>query len=783
MNLYMSVVAGLFLAYIFGYIGSLLSPSVSVLDAAASMAADFKPLFRLNSKAIMGILLGLISGGIYYFYSTVHEQKTYSYKKNEVAGSARFMTKKEMAEYTKEFIEPNPADLKKPFPNLIMSQNFSRPVDSRKLMGNNNVLVVGAAGTGKSRFFIKPNILQMNSSYVITDPSGEMIYSMGNILKEFGYKIKIFNISDMEHSNCYNPLQYIRNEAGVNMLIDCFIKNTTKDGAKGDEFFTNAERLLYSACIYYLWQNCTDESRKNFGSIINMINSSAVDENNANAKSPLDELFDGLPQDCLAWKFYKAFKQAAGKTLKSIIISCVTRLQPFLTPQVANLTKVDNLELEKMGDELTALFIITPQADQTYSFLASMLYTQLFETLYFKGEEQKAMGGSERLKYPVRCLMDEFANIGEVPEFPSKLSTMRKYNISATVILQDISQIEAMYKEEWKTLVGNCSSIIFLGSAEPNTLKYFSEMLGKGTVVDRGRGISHGKMSGANQNFKNQARELRFADELGRMDSSECIVFTANMYPVLDKKYDYLNHPRYKETADYDNEKGFMYKGMAIYDNQKLSSINSILKAKSESCRITRQNKVTDSKKLNEGKLDLTKEESLEKFKLQKETEQKSFIHHAIVSETQLHDMKNYPVAFSLLESVPTHRVISIAKQNFINMNEQPLIVFSDTHAKIITGVGKSNTDDQLYVAMKNELTKEYKVVNGVCVIKINRNRLNEYKNKVLAFMSQHDEISMETQQKTNFYEIPIEKETEVTKEQIKMVEQPIIDEQDMDFV
>ena len=413
MNLYFGTVTGVLGAYLLGYAGSLMEslalPFLPSCGEVFSRLGQMQFGFHLNSSAIIGAAAGVGLGAAVYFLESINQERTSAYDQKKVAGSARFLSKKELAEYEKAYIQPDPEDLSKLFPNMIMINRFRRPMNSRMLIGNNNVLVVGGAGTGKSRFVVKPNILQLNASYVITDPSGEIIYSLGNVLKDYGYKIKILNISDMAHSNCYNPLHYIRDEAGVSMLIDCLIKNTTQDGSKGDEFFTNAERLLYSACIFYLTEFCRDESRKNFSSIVNMINASAVDEMNPNAKSPLDCLFEALPKDSLAWKFYSSFKQATGKTLKSIIISCITRLQPFMTPQVANLTRTDNMELEKIGEEKTALFLITPQADRTYSFLASMLYSQLFETLYYIGEQQKAAGGSEQLKVPVRCIMDEFA--------------------------------------------------------------------------------------------------------------------------------------------------------------------------------------------------------------------------------------------------------------------------------------------------------------------------------------------------------------------------------------
>lgn len=795
MNKYMATIVAIICIYVFGYIGSVFFESGNVFDAIGNVInriTSFQLFYQINIQSIIGMVTGILGGLIYYFFADLHDQRLSTYKLNEVAGSARFMTNKEIEEYTKENIEElspeEEKDIKIAIPSMIMSDKFRRPMNSRKLIGNNNVLVVGGAGTGKSRFFIKPNVLQMNASYVITDPSGEMIFSLGKVLQEGGYKIKIFNIADMTYSNCYNPLAYIRDEAGVNMLIDCFIKNTTADGAKNDEFFTNAEKLLYSACIFYLKDHCTDESKKNFSSVINMVNSSAVDENNPNAKSPLDILFDQLPKDSLAWKNYKAFKQAAGKTLKSIIISCVTRLRPFLTPQVASITQTDNLELEKMGDEKTALFIITPQADRTYAFLASMLYSQLFETLYYKCEQQKKQGGSEQLKIPVRCLMDEFANIGEVPKFPSLLATMRKYNISASIILQDISQIEAMYKEEWKTLVGNCSTIIFLGTQEPNTLKYFSDMLGKSTVKNSGRGINHGSKSSSSQNINNTARELRFADELGRMSSKKCIVFTQNMYPVEDLKYRYERHPRYTRTADYDNNRGYLYTKMPIYNNQALPGFGNLLKAKSEAARIRKENLVTDSKNLNEAKTTMSKEQAFDDLQFEEKIIQSAYLENITKSQEMLIKMKAFPVAISKLESIPTKQLIRIAQQNYMLLNEKPIIVFSDIHDKknLITGIALCN-DGILYDAINNDLTKYYKKIENFVLIKINKNRLEEFQDKIFEkVMYSKNNVDLSTEVNDACHKTNNMNEDSDTDDDSSILEepiQPIIEETDLDLI
>lgn len=596
MTIYISIIIGILAMYALSYVFCLqVSERISFFSAFGMFAEEIAKghlLFEINSGITKGLIGGILVGFGVYLFMCLDNQKNDHYDDKTVAGSGGFMSKKQLKKYAEEFISPDPPAIEGPVSssidgdkgkyseNMIMNDEFCRPINSRRLIGNNNILIVGGAGTGKSRFFIKPNVLQMNASYVITDPSGEMIYSLGKVLVDHGYKIKIFNISDMAHSNCYNPLEYIRDEAGVNMLIQCFITNTTQGEGGGDnQFFVDAEKLLYSACIFYLRDYCTDRTLNNFAGIMDMVNSSSVNEMDPNAASPIDRLFDKLPHSSLAWKYYKAFKQAAGKTLKSIIISCVTRLQPFMTPQVVNLTKRDELELDKIGKEKTALFIITPQADRTYSFLASMLYSQLFETLYYIGEQQKAAGKSEQMDIPVRCMMDEFANIGEVPEFPSKLATMRKYNISASIVLQDISQIEAMYEDNWKTLVGNCSTLIFLGTQEPNTLKYFSEMLGEQTVKQRSNGRSFGKQKSSTINNGPTKRAVMTPDELGRMPSDECIVFTQNRRPTRGKKYKYERHPYYSQTADANDENGFKYNTLSAYNNKSETGVSSIMKA------------------------------------------------------------------------------------------------------------------------------------------------------------------------------------------------------------
>lgn len=579
------------LMYLCGYAGGIMQDEHLETGQAMIMTMEristFHLFFPLNQLAFTGMLLAICIGAFVIFYMHNTALKNFSYNPDKLYGDAGFRGEEDRKQYDERYVDHGKyidPITKKPVetadPNMIASNDTKLSINDRKTFRNNNFLILGGAGTGKSRFVIKPNLLQENCSYVVTDPSGEIIVSCGKVLSDHGYKIKIFNLSNMGHSNTYNPFNYIRDEAGVLMVIDCLIKNTTRKNEKGDQFFTNSEKLLYSACIFYLIDFETDESRKNFSSVMDMINMSQVDENNPSSKSELDLMFEQIDQTSLAAKYYKAFKQAAGKTLKSIIISCVVRLQSFMTPQVTRLTGSDNINLASIGDEKTILFIITPQADRTFAFLASMLYSQLFETLYHKGETQKLKTGSERLTYHVRCLMDEFANIGEIPEFPSKLSTMRKYNISATIVLQDNSQLQSMYKDEWRTIMANCDSTIFLGNAEPDTLKYFCEKLGNETVTAQSRGRSYGSKSGSSQNYQQVKRETLTAEEIGRLPNDECLVFLRGERPARDKKFKYETHKNYDLTGDAHSENNYAYDSMLIYDNQSLKGFSSIAAAK-----------------------------------------------------------------------------------------------------------------------------------------------------------------------------------------------------------
>lgn len=648
-----SICTALVAMYVLGYTESLMTKSnnslsfFDALDKFEELLGHGKILFTINGGSIKGILIGLAIGLFMYFIVNLDNERNYTTNMETSAGSGGFMSIKQKNAYDNLYKHPDPPaitdynsiNLNRPWKeiedlyskNIINSKTFVRPINSRELKGNNNSLIVGGAGTGKSRYIIKPNLLQMNSSYIITDPSGEIICSLGNVLLKNGYKIKIFNISNKRYSNTYNPIKYIRNSEDVNILITCLIDNTTKGeaGAGDNQFFVDAEKLLYSACIFYLVDFCNDESKKNFAGVMDMIISSNVDEKDANAKSELDKLFDKLPKSSLASKYYRSFKQAAGKTLKSIIISCVTRLQPFLIPEIQNLTKTDELELDKLGHERTALFIITPQADRTYSFLASILYSQLFMTLYDVAEKQKAKTGDERLPIPVRCMMDEFANIGTVPAFDEKLATMRKYNIAATVVLQNISQIEAMYQEKYRTIIGNCSTNIFLGSSEKEVLEYYSELLGDTTIRVKSTSNNNGNKTGSSISFQNTNRAVLKPDELGRLDSKMCITFTQGLRPVLDEKYVYEKHPYYPQTGDADPANNFSYM-VSAFDNSYAAKYESMIAARIELKRYKNVQKIKP-KDANKVKVSQNKDELFNSIEYTKEEKEKVLLHYETI--------------------------------------------------------------------------------------------------------------------------------------------------------
>ena len=433
---------------------------------------------------------------------------------------------------------------------MIFSDKVFMSMDTRKTRRNNNIMVIGGSGSGKSRFVVKPNLLQANCSFVITDPSGELLETMGIYLENMGYEIRVFNLVEMKHSNCYNPFAYIRDEEGVLTMITALIKNTTPKGSSSnDPFWEKAETALLQALCFFLVSECNPEDR-NFSNVMKLLRCAEVREGQEDFDSTLDILFNDLKEkdpEHIAVRQYAVFKQAAGKTAQSILVSCSVRLTVFNMTSITTLTSQDNIDLASIGDKKVALFCITPVVDTTFNFLVALMYTQLFETLYFHAETQCK---GKRLPVHVRFMLDEFANIGTIPEFSQKLATMRKYEISCTIIIQALSQIKSMYEKEWEVLIGNCDSLLFLGGSDQTTLKYISERLGKETIRSQNNSRSYGKQGSYSLSFNKTGRELLTADEIAVMDNNNCILFIRGQYPFFTVKYNYPRHPNYHMTGD-----------------------------------------------------------------------------------------------------------------------------------------------------------------------------------------------------------------------------------------
>lgn len=535
-------------------------------------------IFPLSASAFkyIGLLTIVVAFIVMALY--VNQQKNHVDMPGKESGSAKWYS--DMDKYNKRYTDPKGTKDHNGPNNMILSNDVFLNMDTKKTFFNNNVLVIGGSGSGKSRFFVKPNILQANCNYVVTDPAGEMLASMGTFLENQGYEIRVFNLVEMDKSHCYNPFKYIRKDEDVLTMIDCLIVNTTPPNTKGgDQFWVKSETALLQALCFYLIEKCVPEEQ-NFGSVMELLRLAEVDENNPDRQSPLDVMFSKLKTEnpaSMAVKSYDIFKMGAGKTLKSILISCGVRLQVFNLQAVANLTNVDTIDLTSIGtgDGKKALFVITPQASETYNFLVSMLYSQLFETLYFEGTKLEAQ--KKHFKHEIRFLLDEFANIGQIPQFTKKLATMRKYRISCSIIIQNLAQIKSLYEKDWETIIGNCDSMIFLGGLEYSTLEYISNIMGTQTIRTRNEGRSRGKNSSSSLNYQKTQRKLMNPDEVGNMDNSMCIVKIRSLDPFFTKKYDYPKHPNYHLTGDADDSQLYIN----ILDNSLVSvnKSNSVLEA------------------------------------------------------------------------------------------------------------------------------------------------------------------------------------------------------------
>ena len=505
------------------------------------------PLLSFHFTDIsVGIVGALAVKGILYLRS----KNAKKFRKGIEYGSARWGTPEDIKPYIDEDF----------FSNILLTNTERLTMNSRpinpKFARNKNVLVIGGSGSGKTRFFVKPNLMQMTTSYCVTDPKGTILVECGKMLQKGGYKIRSLNTINFKKSMHYNPFAYIRSEKDILKLVNVIIANTKGDGEKsGEDFWVKAERILYCALIGYIYYEAPEEE-KNFITLLDLINASEAREDDENYKSPVDMLFDRLAErepEHFAVKQYVKFKQAAGKTLKSILISCGARLAPFDIKELRDLMEYDELELDTLGDEKTALFVIISDTDDTFNFVVAIMYSQLFNLLCDKADNE--YGG--RLPVHVRCLLDEFSNIGQIPKFEKLIATIRSREISACIILQAQSQLKAIYKDNADTIIGNCDTTLFLGGKEKSTLKELSETLGKETIDMYNTSETRSNQNSYGTNYQKLGKALMSEDELSVMDGGKCILQLRGVRPFLSDKYDITKHPRYKMLSDYDKRNAF----------------------------------------------------------------------------------------------------------------------------------------------------------------------------------------------------------------------------------
>ena len=516
-----------------------------------SMMGTFPVAFAnpLPSLHPLDLLIGFSCGTGLRLAVYLRSKNAKKYRHGMEYGSARWGTAKDI----EPFMAPKFAD------NIILTKTerlmmSTRPADPKNAR-NKNVLVVGGSGSGKTRFWLKPNLLQCHSSYVVTDPKGSIVVECGNALLKNGYKLKILNTINFKKSMHYNPFAYVHSEKDILKLVTTLMTNTKGEGSGGDPFWEKSERLLLTALIAYLHYEAPAEEQ-NFATLLEMLNTMQVLEDDEEYQNPVDLLFEELAKkkpNSFAGRQYKLYKLAAGKTAKSILISCGARLAPFDIQELRDLTMYDELELDKLGDRKTALFLIMSDTDSTFNFLISMVYTQLFNLLCDKADD--VYGG--KLPIHVRCLIDECANIGQIPNLEKLVATIRSREISACLVLQTKSQLKAIYKDNADTIIGNMDSQIFLGGSEPGTLKDLSEMLGKETIDSFNTSDTRGNSPSYGTTFQKMGHELLSRDELAVLDGGKCILQLRGVRPFLSDKYDLTQHPNYKLTSDYDPKNTF----------------------------------------------------------------------------------------------------------------------------------------------------------------------------------------------------------------------------------
>ncbi|HGK8374546.1 TPA: VirD4-like conjugal transfer protein, CD1115 family, partial [Streptococcus pyogenes] len=540
----------------FFYIGNIFSKHINsyvggdIIDRLMVGISDIGTLSYTPSLNPRDLLVGISVAAIVKLIVYSKGKNKKKYRQGKEYGSARWGESKDIAPY----IDPK-------FENNVLITNTERlTMNSRpknpKYARNKNVLVIGGSGSGKTRFYVKPNLMQMHSSYVVTDPKGTLVLECGKMLYENGYDIKILNTINFKKSMKYNPFAYLRSEKDILKLVQTIIANTKGDGEKaGEDFWVKAEKLYYTALIGYIYYEAPEEE-KNFKTLLDMIDASEVREDDETYMNPIDRLFEALEKKeptHFAVKQYKKYKLAAGKTAKSILISCGARLAPFDIRELRELMSEDELELDKIGDRKTALFVIISDTDDTFNFVVSIMYSQLFNLLCDKADD--VYGG--RLPVHVRCLLDEFANIGLIPKFEKLIATIRSREISASIILQAQSQLKAIYKDHADTIVGNCDSTLFLGGKEKTTVKELSETLGKETIDLYNTSETRSNQKSFGLNYQKTGKELMSQDEITVMDGGKCIYQLRGVRPFLSDKFDITKHKNYKLLEDYDKKNLF----------------------------------------------------------------------------------------------------------------------------------------------------------------------------------------------------------------------------------
>jgi len=540
----------------FFYLGNIFSNHVrsyaggDVIDKIFQGILEFNTMSFLPSIHPADILIGIGVAALIKFIVYTKGKNAKKFRQGKEYGSARWGTKKDIEPYMDEKFQNN----------ILLTQTERLTMNGRpanpKYARNKNVLVIGGSGSGKTRFYVKPNLMQMHSSYCVTDPKGTIVLECGKMLEDNGYEIKILNTINFKKSMKYNPFAYIRSEKDILKLVQTIIANTKGEGEKaGEDFWVKAEKLYYTALIGYIFYEAPREE-KNFATLLDMIDASEVREDDETYMNPIDRLFEALEKKeptHFAVKQYKKYKLAAGKTAKSILISCGARLAPFDIHELRDLMSEDELELDTLGDRKTALFVIISDTDDTFNFVVSIMYSQLFNLLCDKADD--IYGG--RLPVHVRCLLDEFANIGLIPKFEKLIATIRSREISASIILQAQSQLKAIYKDNADTIVGNCDSTLFLGGKEKTTLKELSETLGKETIDLYNTSETRSNQKSFGLNYQKTGKELMSQDEITVMDGGKCIFQLRGVRPFLSDKFDITKHKNYKFLEDYDKKNMF----------------------------------------------------------------------------------------------------------------------------------------------------------------------------------------------------------------------------------